>query len=208
MGSSSALSLLACSSVQIGCWHIPAHEGRGRGSQVGTGLGQRGTFPQQQGAASTLTWISSPGCKDTEEHLAGAVHPRYHVCPLVGPNAHRDAGVVQQALLRSPSPSPPLTTAIDRPLLLIGTDSSSGVRKQEAHFPRPRCPTRGPQAQRDPVLSARIKAWALLGAFGAAAALESGWPRQNTAGKGWRRLWGTRSCRSRTSPRCSVQHLW
>lgn len=64
-----------------------------------------------------------------------------------------------------------------------------------------------PQAQQDPVLlSARIQAWALLGAFGAAAALESRRPQQNWAGKGWRVLRGTRSCRDGNSPRGFLQH--
>lgn len=55
----------------------------------------------------------------------------------------QDAGGGQQALLQS---SPLLlTTAIDGHLLLIGADSSSGVRKEEAYFPRPRCPTRAPK---------------------------------------------------------------
>lgn len=52
----------------------------------------------------------------------------------------QDTGGGQQALLQSPSLL--LTTAIDSHFLLLGADSSSGVRKEEAHFPRPRCPTR------------------------------------------------------------------
>lgn len=65
------------------------------------------------------------------------------------------------------------------------------------------------QAQWDSaLLSARVQAWALLGAFGADAALESRWPRQNPSGKGYRELRGTRSRRDRTSLRCSLQHLW
>lgn len=156
MGFSSDLSLPACSSLHTGCWHMPAHEGRSSGCQVGTGLGQRGARTQQQGPASTPASISSPGCRDMEEHLAGAVQPRYHLCPLAGPNAcwpGQDAGGAQQALLWSPSL--PLTTAIDSHLLLIGVDSSSGVRKEEAHFPRPRCPMRGHKPSGIPLSSQR-----------------------------------------------------
>lgn len=64
-----------------------------------------------------------------------------------------------------------------------------------------------PQAQQDPALfSVRIQAWVLLGTFGAAAALVSGWSWQNWAGKGWRVLRGTKSHRDRDSPQGSLQH--
>lgn len=46
------------------------------------------------------------------------------------------------------SPSLPLTTAIESHLLLIGVNSSSGVRKKEEHFPRPRCPMGHPKRSR------------------------------------------------------------
>lgn len=86
---------------------------------------------------------------DMEEHLRGIVEPQYHLCPLVGPSAcqpHQDAGGSQQELLRPQSLL--LTRAIDTHLLLIGVDSSSGVRKEEASFPRPRCPMQGPKPSR------------------------------------------------------------
>lgn len=88
-----------------------------------------------------------------------------HLCPLVGQDK-------RGALLWSPSLL--LTAAIDSHLLLIGADSSSGVRKEEARFPRPRCPMQA-QAQQDPaLLSARIQAcWGPLVQL----------PWQNWAGK-------------------------
>lgn len=95
-----------------------------------------------------------------EEHLGGTVEPQYHLCPSVGPFAHQpcqDAGGSQQELLWPPSL--PLTRAIDTHLLLIGVDSSSGVRKEEASFPRPRCPMYGPKPSR--ILPSQ--AWPLLG---------------------------------------------
>lgn len=46
---------------------------------------------------------------------------------------------------QEPTSALPLTTATDSRLLLIGADSSSRVRKEEARFPRPRQLMRGPE---------------------------------------------------------------
>lgn len=84
-----------------------------------------------------------------EEHLQGTVEPKYHLCPLVGPfvcQPCQDAGGSQQELLWPPSL--PMIRASDTHLLLIGVDSSSGVRKEKASFPRPSCPVQGPKLSR------------------------------------------------------------
>jgi len=119
--------------------------------------------PNSQGLEQTLTdWDRLAVMGFMHPAAKGSIYTRFHQLTRV--QGHR------RALSRySPARTPPLSLGraksmpawqgcrrgsagaapvpipIDSHLLLIGADSSSGVRKEEAQFPRPRCPMRGPK---------------------------------------------------------------
>lgn len=158
----------ACHCRQPGCWNIQPVRAADEDARLDR-LGAKGCMHPAVRDNIYTHFHQLPRLQGHRGALSRYSPAQYHLHPLVGPNAW--AGRRRGSAGAAPVLTPAADNGYRRPLTINRSRFQLRGEKGRGILSQAQMSYASPKAQRDPALhSARIQTWALLGAFGAAAA--------------------------------------